>query len=74
MTRDRELYRKPNLEEQNEARSAGLPGEEPRDAHKAGGGTKGASQGGAHTGRYGARPETTGNREPKPRGRDKASD
>lgn len=59
-------------ESENEARSAGLPDEEPRDARKAGGGTKGASQGGATTGRYGARPENASDREPKPRGQDKA--
>lgn len=55
----------------NEARSAGLPGEEPRNIQKAGGGTKGMSLGGAHTGRYGSNPNVRSNREPKPRGRDK---
>lgn len=56
----------------NESRSAGLPGEEPRNVQKAGGGTVGPSQGGAHTGRYGPSPgNVTSNREPKPRGPDK---
>lgn len=40
------------LQEANEARSGGLPGEEPRDVHEAGGGTVGEQLGGAHTGRY----------------------
>lgn len=61
-----------DLEKQNEARSAGLPGPEPRDHHKAGGGTLGKSLGGAHTGRYGAAPDdVTSNRDRKLRGRDK---
>lgn len=60
-----------NLQEENEAHSAGLPGEEPRNVRKAGGGTVGPSMGGALTGRYGPHPTKVGNREPKPRGRDK---
>lgn len=61
-----------DLEKRNEARSAGLPGPEPRDVHKAGGGTLGNSLGGAHTGRYAAAPDkVTSNRERKPRGSDK---
>lgn len=60
-----------DLEARNESTMVGE--EEPRDVQKAGGGTKGDSLGGAHTGRYGARPEAEGNREPKPRGRDRAT-
>lgn len=56
----------------NESRSEGLPGEEPRNIRKAGGGTVGDSQGGAHTGRYGPNPRVKSNRERKPRGADKA--
>lgn len=60
------------LQQANEARSGGLPGEEPRDVHKAGGGTLGEQLGGAHTGRYGAAPgKVVSNRERKPRGQDK---
>lgn len=61
-----------DLEAKNEARSAGLPGEEPRNVQKAGGGTVGESLGGANTGRYGPSPgKVRSNREPKPRGQDK---
>lgn len=64
-----------DIEARNEARSAGLPGEESRNVRKAGGGTVGASQGGARTGRYGPSPgKVVSNREPKPRGRDKHED
>ena len=61
-----------DIDVRNEARSAGLPGEEPHDIRKAGGGVVGPSQGGAHTGRYGPSPsKVVSNREPKPRGPDK---
>lgn len=46
-----------DLEERNEARSAGLPAEEPRNVLKAGGGEKGQDLGGAHTGRSQSRPD-----------------
>ena len=45
------------LERENEARGAGLPGEEPRNVQKPGGGVKGQRLGGAHTGRSASRPE-----------------
>lgn len=52
--------------------AAGMEGEEPRDVHKAGGGTVGDSQGGAHTGRYEGSPaKAVSNRQRKPRGEDK---
>ena len=51
--------------------AAGMEGEEPRDVHKAGGGTVGESLGGANTGRYAGSPaNVTSNRERKPRGDD----
>lgn len=60
------------LQEANEARSGGLPGEEPRNVHKAGGGTVGGELGGAHSGRYEGSPgNVVSNREQKPRGEDK---
>jgi hypothetical protein len=59
-----------DLEARNESTMAGV--EEPRGDDKAGGGVVGRSQGSAHAGRYGARPENVSNREPKPRGDDKA--
>lgn len=63
-----------DLERDNLLAGAELPGEEPRNVRKAGGGTKGTSMGGAHTGRYGPSPgKVVSNREPKPRGRDKGS-
>lgn len=62
-----------DLEARNEAAGLALPGEEPRDVHEAGGGTKGESLGGANSGRYGASPTNVqSNRERKPRGEDKA--
>lgn len=60
-----------DLEARNEARSEGLPEPKGRDIHQAGGGTLGKDLGGSHTGRYGAHPELTSNRERKPRGDDK---
>lgn len=55
----------------NEATWRG-PGEEPHNVRKAGGGVRGMSLGGAHTGRYGGAPgKVTSRREPKPRGADK---
>lgn len=61
-----------DLEARNEATWRG-PGEEPRDVHKAGGGVRGMSLGGAHTGRYGPAPaKVVSNRERKPRGGDEA--
>lgn len=63
-----------DLEMRNEATWRG-PGEEPRDVHKAGGGTRGMSMGGANTGRYGGAPsKVMSNRERKPRGSDKMSE
>jgi len=60
-----------DLEARNEATWRG-PREEPRDVQKAGGGVRGMSLGGAHTGRYGGAPsKVTSNRERKPRGGDK---
>lgn len=54
----------------NEATWRG-PGEELHDVRKAGGGVKGKSLGGAHTGRYGGSPsKVVSNRERKPRGQD----
>lgn len=60
------------LQERNEAiGKATLPAEEPHDIRKAGGGVKGESQGGAHTGRYGPAPgKVVSNRASKPRGQD----
>ena len=60
-----------DLEMRNEAMAGRLPAEEPRDVHKAGGGTVGRSMGGATVGRRGSHVEAVSNREPKPRGRDK---
>lgn len=57
-----------DLEARNEARSAGLPGEEPRNVLKAGGGEKGKDLGGAHTGRSTSRPGADRTNE-RPRGR-----
>lgn len=56
----------------NEATWRG-PGEELHDVRKAGGGVRGMSLGGAHTGRYGGAPsKVVSNRERKPRGGDEA--
>ena len=61
-----------DLEARNEATWRG-PGEEPRNLRKAGGGVRGASLGGAHTGRYGPAPsKVVSGRERKPRGKDRA--
>lgn len=60
-----------DLQENNQLRGVqNMPAPEDRDVRKAGGGTKGDSQGGAHTGRRGSHVETLSNRETKPRGKD----
>jgi hypothetical protein len=56
-----------DLGKRNESRSAGLPGEEPRNVRKAGGGVRGPSQGGAVVGRRGSHVTKVSNRQPKPR-------
>lgn len=63
-----------NMEAENEATWRG-PGEEMRDVRKAGGGVRGTSLGGAHTGRYGPAPaKVASDRERKLRGQERESE